>query len=199
MRTILRKEIKRERCNAAALGAFNASVGNSEPEQVYEVSVKDIFNDIQGINPNTSTVSSIGSFVTEQSQQVADKIHRNIMAQLPKDSIAYKIMFDSRSNKYSEKQMWAISYELAKNKKYSQNLGRENHLRRQKATQKINESKSKLSANKSGSQNILDSIKASGRKLGDYYKWLNTSGNPFRKEKFNKKYTIASANAFLNK
>lgn len=30
MRTILRKEIKRERCNAAALGAYNASVGGSE-------------------------------------------------------------------------------------------------------------------------------------------------------------------------
>ena len=30
MRTILRKEIKRERCNAAALGAFNASVSDYE-------------------------------------------------------------------------------------------------------------------------------------------------------------------------
>lgn len=32
MRNILPTEIKKERCNAAALGAFNASVGNSEPQ-----------------------------------------------------------------------------------------------------------------------------------------------------------------------
>ena len=35
------------------------------------------------------------------------------------------------------------------------------------------------------------------RKLGEFGKWLNTSGNPFRKQHFNKKYTIEAVNTFL--
>lgn len=67
-----------------------------------------------------------------------------------------------------------------------------------KADRKAAESKSKLTANKSASQYILDEIKSQGKKLGDYYKWLNTSGNPYRKEYFSKKYTEESATEFIN-
>lgn len=67
-----------------------------------------------------------------------------------------------------------------------------------KKDRKAAESKSKLNANKSASQYILDEIKSQGKKLGDYYKWLNTSGNPYRKEYFSKKYTEESATKFIN-
>ena len=65
-----------------------------------------------------------------------------------------------------------------------------------KKDQKIAESKAKLIANKEASADVLAPIK-SIKKLGDFGKWLNTSGNQFRKEHFSKKYTAESVNAFL--
>ena len=65
-----------------------------------------------------------------------------------------------------------------------------------KADQKRAESKAKLEANKEASANILAPIKKM-RKLGEFGKWLNTPGNPFRKQHFNKKYTVEAVNAFL--
>lgn len=65
-----------------------------------------------------------------------------------------------------------------------------------KADQKAAASKAKLIANKEASADILSPIK-SAKKLVEFGKWLNTSGNQFRKEHFSKKYTQASVNAFL--
>lgn len=66
-----------------------------------------------------------------------------------------------------------------------------------KADQKAAESKAKLAANKEASADILAPIKEAKR-LVEFGKWLNTPGNPFRKEHFSKKYTQASVNAFLS-
>lgn len=66
-----------------------------------------------------------------------------------------------------------------------------------KADQKASESKAKMAANKEASADILAPIKAAKR-LGEFGKWLNTAGNPFRKEHFSKKYTQESVNAFLS-
>ncbi|MCO6367860.1 hypothetical protein GBO34_00845 [Roseivirga pacifica] len=65
-----------------------------------------------------------------------------------------------------------------------------------KADQKAAASKLKLAANKEASADILAPIKEM-RKLGEFGKWLNTSGNPFRKQHFNKKYTVEAVNEFL--
>lgn len=65
-----------------------------------------------------------------------------------------------------------------------------------KADKKASERKAKLSANKDASADILEPIKKL-RKLGEFGKWLNTSGNPFRKQHFNKKYTVEAVNEFL--
>jgi hypothetical protein len=64
------------------------------------------------------------------------------------------------------------------------------------ADQKFSERKAKLIVNKEASSNILLPIK-SAKKLVEFGKWLNTSGNKFRKEHFSKKYTQASVDAFL--
>ena len=58
------------------------------------------------------------------------------------------------------------------------------------------ESKAKKTANKEASADVLAPIKEM-RKLGEFGKWLNTSGNPFRKQHFNKKYTQDAVNGFL--
>ncbi|MDD2205632.1 MAG: hypothetical protein PHY65_10015 [Bacteroidales bacterium] len=65
-----------------------------------------------------------------------------------------------------------------------------------KADQKLEASKAKLNANKKASADILAPIKAA-KKIGEFGKWLNTAGNPFRKQHFSKKYTQESVNAFL--
>lgn len=65
-----------------------------------------------------------------------------------------------------------------------------------KADQKEAASKAKLAANKEASADILAPIKEM-RKLGKFGKWLNTAGNPFRKQHFNKKYTVEAVNKFI--
>ena len=65
-----------------------------------------------------------------------------------------------------------------------------------KSDRKAAERKAKLSANKEASADILAPIKAA-KKLGEFGKWLNTAGNPFRKQNFNKKYTVEAVNEFL--
>lgn len=66
-----------------------------------------------------------------------------------------------------------------------------------KADKKAAESKAKLAANKEASADVLAPVKAA-KKMGEFGKWLNTSGNPFRKENFSKKYTAASVAAFMS-
>lgn len=65
-----------------------------------------------------------------------------------------------------------------------------------KSARKAAESKAKLAANKEASADILAPIKEL-RKLGDFAKWLNTAGNPYRKQHFNKKYTVEAVSEFL--
>ena len=65
-----------------------------------------------------------------------------------------------------------------------------------KADQKTAESKAKLVANKEASADILAPVREM-KKIGEFGKWLNTAGNPFRKQHFNKKYTVEAVNAFL--
>jgi len=65
------------------------------------------------------------------------------------------------------------------------------------ANQKEAESKAKKAANRAASADILEPIKKM-RKLGEFGRWLNTTGNPFRSEHFSKKYTQESVNTFLS-
>jgi len=65
-----------------------------------------------------------------------------------------------------------------------------------KLDQKKAESKSKLTANKEASMDILKPIKEI-KKLGDFGKWLNDPKNKYRKEYFSKKYTNESVSEFL--
>jgi hypothetical protein len=66
-----------------------------------------------------------------------------------------------------------------------------------KADQKAAESKAKLAANKEASADILAPIKEAKR-IVEFGKWLNTAGNPFRKQHFSKKYTQEAVNSFLS-
>ena len=99
-------------------------------DKVGGVGVKDIFNDIRLLNPSQSTISSLGTFVSSQNQQIADSERQRVMKYLPKDSLAYKIAFDT--DKFTDKQLWVIAYELNKNKNFKEDLaGRLEEYRRQ--------------------------------------------------------------------
>lgn len=65
-----------------------------------------------------------------------------------------------------------------------------------KADNKNDKRKEKLQANRKASADILAPIKKL-KKIGEFGKWLNNSNNQYRKQHFNKKYTEAAVNAFL--
>lgn len=105
---------------------------NKQPD----ITAKQAFADIQSLNPSTSTISSLGTFITSQNQQLADAKADEIMGYLPKESLAYKIV--SSSSSFTDKQLWVIAYELIKNKKYQRDLSQriietESYLSYQKA------------------------------------------------------------------
>lgn len=160
--------------------------------------VTNIFNYIQGLNATSQTMSSIGTYVTEQAKQVADMNRREVVDALVNDGKTNTLAFTiaSTATHFSEKQLWVIANELNTIESFCNLVNEFNAKIQAKIAAKNNASKSKLEANKAASSDILAPIKAA-KKLGEFGKWLNTSGNPFRKEHFSKKYTQQSVNAFL--
>lgn len=156
---------------------------------------KQIFNYISGVNASKSTISSLGSFVTKLNQQVANDILVEVIKNVPTTSLAYKIATTHKGD-FSDKQIWVMAFELVKNEEFYKTVSSFYAQIERKEAAKKQESKNKLTANKEASADVLAPIKAA-KKLGDYGKWLNTSGNKFRKEHFSKKYTQASVNEFL--
>jgi hypothetical protein len=64
------------------------------------------------------------------------------------------------------------------------------------ADRKAAASKAKKEANKAASADILKPIKEM-RKIGEFGKWLNNKNNEYRRQHFNKKYTVEAVNAFI--
>ena len=159
-----------------------------------KATVKQIFDYISGMNPNVSTISSMGSFVSSFNSQVADGIKNEVVSSLSEGTLAHKIATTAET--FTEKQLWVIAYELIKNEEFSQKVGEFYARINRKEIAKAEASKQKLAANKANSQSVLDYIKESGRLLKDYYTFVKTS-KQFKKEFFSKKFTMDSANAFL--
>lgn len=112
---------------------------NGKEDDNTAITAKQAFADIQSLNPSASIISSIGTFVSSQNQQIADDKAKEIMGYLPKDSLAYKIV--SSASKFSDKQLWVIAYELVKNKDYQKYLAEKIEEReRQAAYQKARKS-----------------------------------------------------------
>jgi hypothetical protein len=154
--------------------------------------VANIFQTIKGINPQTNSYGYVDNSGDQQAQFMIDQVRPF----LPTDSLAYKIL-TSTMGTFSEKQIWVIAYELMKNADYVAYLTASLEKSASKAKAKNDASKAKLTANKEAAADVLAAVKSAGKKLGDYYKWLNTNGNPFRSEFFSKKYSENSVNSFL--
>lgn len=159
------------------------------------MNAKQIFNYIQMINPTVSVISSLGSYVSDSAQMVADSVISKVIDAINKDSLAYKII-TSQSGNFTEKQLWVITYECLKNQDFCNAIIEQDARIEAKQNQKREASKNKLSANKEASADVLAMVKNSGKKLGDYYAFVKST-KPFKSEFFSKKFSIESANAFL--
>jgi len=156
--------------------------------------VANIFNSIQGLNENIDYVSGLGNYVSTTAQIVKEETYKSVIASLPDDSLAYKII--TSTEHFSVKQLWIIAYSL-ENTEYAAKVDEEARLENARRNSKLNKSNDKISANKAATQDVLDYVKSNGKKLGDYYKFLHDSKS-FKKEYYSKKYTMTSANEFLN-
>jgi S-adenosylmethionine:tRNA-ribosyltransferase-isomerase (queuine synthetase) len=159
--------------------------------------VKTIFNNISGLM-RSQTVSSIGNFVSHNDEIIIEATIREIIPFIAEDSIAMKIILGNKKANFSEKQVWAIAYELLKSNEYCDKLTVSENERKTQTTRKAEAEKSKLAANKEASSEVLDFVKSNGKKLGDYYLFLKTT-KTFQKEFYSKKYTMNSANEFISK
>lgn len=157
---------------------------------------KQIYNEIKGLNPDSSTISSLGSFVSQSSQMACDSLYKEVISYLPTSSLAYSIL--TSSQRYSEKQLWVIAFELEKNEEYNVLVSNRIELREARVNAKIDAQKSKLSANKENSQNVLDFVKQNGYKLADYYSFVKGT-RKYANEFYSKKFTMESANNFITK
>lgn len=66
------------------------------------------------INAKSSTISSIGDFITEQQQNLADSRISEILAMVSENSLAYKILMGKQSI-FTDKQVWVVYFEIMKN------------------------------------------------------------------------------------
>ena len=107
-----------------------------------------IFNYIQGMNPSTQTVSSLGTFVTEMSQHVADNCISEVVQVLVNsdktETLAFNII--KSATRFTEKQLWVIAFELEKNAEFSSMVVAHYNEMKAKSDQKAAESKAKLAA-----------------------------------------------------
>jgi hypothetical protein len=158
--------------------------------------LKDIFQQVSMMNPTVNYMSSIGEYVDSNAQQLADYVIRETMGYLPEDSLAMKIIRSTRG-RFTEKQLLVVAYELQKNAEYCAQLDKTNAEIAAKEDAKREASRQKLANNKANSQSVLDYVKSQGRLLGDYYKFVKAN-KKFAREFFSKKFTMESANAFIN-
>lgn len=81
------------------------------------ITVKDIFNYVRIINPAQHSSSSFGSYSTAMDNQIADGAIKEISDYLPEGTLARQILMETRG-RYTDKQLWVISYELLKSESF---------------------------------------------------------------------------------
>lgn len=88
--------------------------------------LKEIFEDVRMINPKVNYISSIGQYVDANAEQLADFVLNRIVEYIPQDSLAMKVIRENKKQRWSEKQLWVIAYELEKNAEYCEALDKTN-------------------------------------------------------------------------
>ena len=104
------------------------------------MNAKLIFNRIKYLNPELSTISSLGDFISESDRLVQEATKKEVVANISENSLAYKIV--TSSSKFTDKQLWVIAYELLKNEDYVAQVAKEEARAEGIAAQEEREKKS---------------------------------------------------------
>lgn len=159
-----------------------------------QTTVKLVWNELNYLNPRCE--NGYASQSDDMMQDITYRAaHQAFCENGKEDSLAYKILVGNKG-RYTAKQLWVIAYELEKIASYTAAIiaAEEREIKRRESDK--NKQEFKLAANKAASADVLAAVKAAGKKLGDYYKFLN-SVKEFRKEYYSKKYSMTSAQAFI--
>jgi hypothetical protein len=114
----------------------------------------EIYNAIQGLNPKSSVVSSAGEYTSNVDQQISDDLRGSLLQYLPEGTLARKIANDS--NKFTEKQLWVIAFELIKNAEYCEKLAAETSATRKQIAFEKARKRAKNAARKARDQEIMN-------------------------------------------
>ena len=119
---------------------------------------------------------------TASDKIVADVIYKEVISKVSKSSLAYKILTSSKF--YTEKQLWAITYEIERNMNTpKQNINTDIVI--------------KAETNKTNNKEILAAIKQAGYTLGAYYEFVKQN-TEYRHEFYSKSFTNKSITAFIS-
>lgn len=152
--------------------------------------INHLFNYASMMNPSVSEVSSIGTFVSASSRQLADAVSNEIFAELPEGSLAHKIM-KSSTGRFTDKQLWVIAFELQKNDEFTKKVV---DFYEQPTWQEVKKAaKREKEGNESNEAKAI--VKNAGRKLDDYYNYLKVN---YKREYYSKRYSVYTATNFVN-
>lgn len=119
---------------------------------------------------------------TASDKIIAGVIYKEIISKVSKSSLAYKILTSSKF--YTEKQLWAITYEIERNMNTpKQNINTDIVI--------------KAETNKTNNKEILAAIKQAGYTLGAYYEFVKQN-TEYRHEFYSKSFTNKSITAFIS-
>lgn len=106
-------------------GASGGAGGGAMGQPERNVRYSDVMRQVQMLNPKVSTISSMGSFVTNEARQLSEYVAKEMLPYVSKGSLAERIINQNMGEHFSEKQMGVIARELHSNPKYVSNLGKE--------------------------------------------------------------------------
>lgn len=172
---------------------FELSNQNDMNKQFTPSTVKLVFDELNYLNPRCE--NGYPSQSDDMMQDITYRAAHQALVMNAESSLAYNILVGTKG-RYSAKQLWVIAYELVKIDSYTSEIIAAHEREQRRAESDKNKQAAKLAANKEASADVLATIKAAGKKLGDYYKFLN-SVKEFRKEYYSKKYSMTSAQAFI--
>lgn len=119
--------------------------GNSASEKAPNVSAKDIYTRLGGLN---AQASGYGSKFTNwnEAREKANENREELKQYLPEGSLARKILDDNKT--ITEKQQWVIAYELQKNPEFTKKMAARLESDRQYAERERQQRASKSAAKK---------------------------------------------------
>lgn len=157
--------------------------------------VQQIKSDIDCLNPKFKECK-LGQYIDRQDQSFAEGKYRDLCKMLPEGSLAKKILVGTALGDFSDKQLWAIAYELLNVPEYTTELDSYIAAAAQTDFRKTKIAELKEIEKAEAAKHIFEIIEKNGKKINAYLNFLKKN-KQFAKEFYSKKYTETSAMAFI--